>query len=51
MTPNEWRKARIFDTDYDNPDPPRPDRLSGWLAVGLWTLAALVAGAVIAVAG
>ena len=55
MTPAE-RCARLqcaYDPSDDpldpQPDPfPRPDRLSGWLAVGLWTLAALVAGGMMA---
>ena len=51
MTPNQWRTIRIYDPTDTDPTPgplPRPDRLSGWLAVGLWTLAALVAGGVMA---
>ena len=53
MSPDQWRKARIYDTDYDDPDPqplPFPDhgRIERRLAVLFALLAGLAIGAAIA---
>lgn len=48
MTPDDWRRARIYDTDYDDPYPgPLPDagRIERRLAIAFGLLALLAIGA------
>ena len=46
MTPNEWKRARVYEPADEFPPPPQPDRLSGWLSLVFWLLAG-IAGALI----